>query len=270
MSLPLKHTRRLLTHGTAALACAFTGASAHASSTSATACGNVWNYDCDSQSGASSFASQAGPGPYGRTFRAMAEASSGALKASVGATSDDAGGQDARATATFVDDLHFNLPAGMSEFKVTLNIELHGDCTGVGYPFSCAVQMGLTAGRGLNNIVLNLQQPGRASGTLTLRVGDDLPLDSFLDLRCHASYGHCAADYSHTGMVTLSPLPAGVSVYSDSGHNYVPVPEPNQAWLWLTGLAAGGALARRHHPQGGHGRTSSAASGRRSKSGVMS
>lgn len=214
--------------------------SSQAYSTTASACSSVFG-GCITQTGTvSAYATNVGVGvgSPGRTYSAIADASTGALHAVVGATAEDAGGQDARAIASFDDVINFNVPAGTTQFSVIISMFLNGSCTGTPGQSSCVPQMGAMAGAGLNTINLNLLVPGMVSGTLTLQSGNNLPISGFLDVRCHAGFGFCMANFADTGLLALSSPTPGVSFFSASGHDYslAAIPEPSTWALLLSGV----------------------------------
>lgn len=211
--------------------------SAHATSTHAVACGDVFG-DCVRQDGVElAYATHSGDRDYGRSFSAMAEGAVGALRAEVRGHSlpPDAGGQEPRSVAGFDDVIHFTVPSDVQQFEVTVTIELDGYCIG-----GCVAQLDASFGRGLNGANLNLFQafPAKKSATLLWNVRDTMGVSSFLDVRCRSIYGDsCTADFSHTGTLTLTSSTPGVTAIGESGHNYAPVPEPKALLLMLLGIA---------------------------------
>jgi hypothetical protein len=235
-------------------------ASAQPVTTDARACG--WT-GCNENTGVlSASASSAGtvsPEPSGEmTWSAEATATPGALHAyahgeSSGSFSFFPPYATTEATASFTDVISFAVAGNVSEpIEVVFQVALDGSCTGTPGAQDGFAHSGCLAGISLFGppwLGIGVGAPGSSTFTKQLMSDQTVGIGSTLDVRGSAYKGEFTGDFSSTGHIYVFSTTPGVTVLSESGHDYAlpqvaAVPEPSVVLL-LSGGLWGLWLARR-------------------------
>jgi hypothetical protein len=227
-------------------------AAAQPVTTEARACG--WTGCTDHTGTSSASASNAGtvsPEPTGEmTWNAEATATPGSLHAyahgeTSGSFSFFPPYATTEATASFTDVISFAVAGNVSvPIDVVFEVTLDGSCTGTPGAQDGFAHSGCLAGIGLGGppwLGIGVGAPGTSTFTAHLMSNQTVGIGSTLDVRGSAYKGEFTADFSNTGHIYVYSTTPGVTVLSESGHDYAlptvgAVPEPATALLLSGGL----------------------------------
>jgi hypothetical protein len=187
---------------------------------------------------------------------ARASASAGALHAFATASvspSVSYGSAAAQAYASYTDAIHVDVPADFGPVTLRFGISLAGACLFDGRAGGGVIGSGCSAGERLDgrdttlgkDFTLTLGDAGQAVTTIVTRPGATIGFQTSLLVGGYSHWAPFTAAYYDTGHVYIESLTPGVSLTSDSGHNYAPVPEPATWALMLGGLTCAGLYGRR-------------------------
>lgn len=149
----------------------------------------------------------------------------------------------ATATASFDDS--FLVGADWRTVQITWVLTLAGSCSatpgasGGKLNAACGVQLNVGNGHGL---ALGLSGPGTVS-VITPAYGPSVGFTVFGQAVGYAHNGTFAADFANTGSLFAYTTKTGAPLVSESGHNYLPVPEQATCFLLVAGLGALSLLA---------------------------
>lgn len=197
-----------------------------------------------------------------QSMYAKAAAEAGSLHGFATASNSLGGYQFATSVAKSSESFLLSHPDGINEATIIWVLQLHGVCTATpgatnGRPnATCYAQLSLNPS---TPWALSLDHEGEVITISTVQIvngfgnNNYFPISPTLQVGGYATNGVFAADYENTGSVFVYSTTPGVSLITESGHNYsLPVPEPATWWLFVTPIL----LAGMHRFRVPHRRTS--------------
>ena len=177
-----------------------------------------------------------------QSMYARAAAEAGSLHGFATASNSLGGFQFATSVAKSSESFFLAHPQGINEATIIWVLQLHGLCTATsgatnGRPnATCGAQLSLNPGTPWS---LSLDHEGEAIKISTVQIVNGFgnnnyyPISPTLQVGGYATNGVFAADYENTGNIYAYSTTPGVSLITESGHNYsLPVPEPATRWLF--------------------------------------
>lgn len=168
-----------------------------------------------------------------------ASASIGELRGFASVTAQTGGFVGATVFATFQDSFVATALPGVPFVDLNWVIQLEGSCQSTpgatnGRPNAgCYVQMGMEAPQ----IGLALHLPGQVTATQRVGANATVYIQPILQVGVTGTNGTAIGNFSSTAHIYVYSRTPGVSLVSESGHDYsLPVPESNAATQLLSGL----------------------------------
>lgn len=203
-------------------------------------CGNVDSGTLHSEAGA------IGDDGEFRSGEVVTIADPGRLSVFATATNTGSIGSLSMATGVvgFTDRITVEAGSGISFVDLVLRVILHGTCEATDGAFGG--KPNATCGVGISlNRVLTLDSAGDASLTTTVANHSVIGIESELAVSGYATHGKFTGDFRNTGEIFVYSLTPGVTLVSESGHNYLPVPEPASYALMFAGIGVVGLVSRK-------------------------